>query len=180
VEYVRLRRDAEDILQSVGAAVVNLPDFFGPQVHTGTLQQALADATCGKTMSWIGGRDTPREYVFVPDAMRTVAVLAAHSDAYGERWIIPGAGPLTARQVASIVSDHLGHPVKLRCAGVWALRLAALFMKELKQFLPMVPYYAKPIAYDGSKLGRLLGEQETTPYSEGIGVTLDWLRASHT
>jgi nucleoside-diphosphate-sugar epimerase len=177
VNYVRYRREAEDILQAAGAAVVHLPDFYGPRVHTSTLQQPLQEAMSGKAMSWIGRSDTPREYAFVPDAMRMVAALASKPEAFGESWIIPGAGPLTGNKAARIVGEHLGREVKLRAAGPWMLRLVSLFLKPLKEFMPMVPYYVEPIAYDGSKLERLLGPQRTTPYEEGIRATLEWLKA---
>jgi nucleoside-diphosphate-sugar epimerase len=176
VDYVRHRRAAEDIFLSAGAAVVNLPDFYGPKVHSSTLQQPLADAVTGKAMSWIGGADTPREYVFVPDAMGTVADLAARPEAYGERWIVPGAGPLTGNEAAALAGRALGREVKLRAAGPWMLRLVSLFVPSLRQFLPMIPDYVEPIAYDGSKLRALLGEQEVTPYPDGIRATVAWLR----
>jgi hypothetical protein len=59
-----------------GAAVVHLPDFFGPEVHTSTVQNALEEAISGKPVSWMGQSDTPREAAYVPDAMRIVANLA--------------------------------------------------------------------------------------------------------
>ncbi len=177
VDFVHWRREAEDILQEAGAAVVHLPDFYGPEVHTSTLQQPLREAIEGKPMHWIGSSTTPREYVFVPDAMRTVAELATRPEAYGERWIVPGAGPLTAKDVAEIASEHLGRKVKVRAAGPLMLRIASLFVKPLRPFMPMVPYYVRPIAYDASKLERLLGEQPVTHYREGIVATLDWMRS---
>lgn len=175
-DYVRHRRAAEDLFLAAGAAVVNLPDFYGPKVHTSTLQQPLADAVAGKAMSWIGNADTPREYAFVPDAMRTVADLAGRPEAYGERWIVPGAGSLTGTQAADLTGDALDREVKLRTAGPLMLRLVSLFVPSLRQFLPMIPYYVEPISYDGSKLRSLLGEQVVTPYKDGIRATVAWLR----
>jgi nucleoside-diphosphate-sugar epimerase len=177
VDLVHWRREAEDILQDAGAAIINLPDFYGPHVHSSALQQPLQEAVEGKPMHWIGSAKTAREYVFVPDAMRTVAQLATRPEAYGERWIVPGAGPLTANDTAEIASNHLGRKVKVRAAGPVMLRIASLLVKPLRPFMPMVPYYVQPIAFDGSKLEALLGEQPVTPYTEGIGVTLDWLRS---
>lgn len=176
VEYVELRRAAEDVLEQAGAAVVNLPDFYGPRVHSSTLQQPLTEAVAGGPMNWIGKAGTPREYAFIPDAMRTVAALAARREAYGERWIVPGAGPLTGDDVERIVSEHLGRRVKLRAAGPTMLRLVSWFSRPLRQFMPMVPYYVEPISYDGSKLRALLGEPGVTSYRDGIAATLDWLR----
>jgi len=175
-EWIRQRRAAEDILQEAGAAILNLPDFFGPRVHTSTLQQALSEAAAGKTMNWIGPADLEHEFAFVPDAMATAAKLALHVEAYGERWIVPGSGPITGRQVAGIAGRILGRHVPIRPAGPMMLRLVSLFNKPLREFMQMVPDYQKPITFDASKLAALIGESSVTGYEEGIRQTLASLR----
>jgi nucleoside-diphosphate-sugar epimerase len=52
--WVRYRREAEDVLWGAGAAILHLPDFYGPPVHVSTLQNALNEATSGKTVNWLG------------------------------------------------------------------------------------------------------------------------------
>lgn len=174
---VRLRRQAEEILREAGAAIVNLPDFYGPEVHTSTLQRALAEAVAGKTIHWIGSPETAREYVFVPDAMKAVTELAFCEQAYGERWIVPGPSPITFRRVMEIAASSLGRQSKIRAAGPLALRILSLFVSELRSFLPLVPAYVAPISYDGSKIRALLGDVPTTPYEVAIPRTLEWLAA---
>ena len=176
--FIRLRREAEDVLRDAGAAVVHLPDFFGPEVHTSTVQRALEEAAAGQPMSWIGGQDVERDAIYVPDAMATVAELAARDEAYGSSWIIPGSGPINARRLAALASEHLGRPVKVRAAGALVLRLAALFSPQLRSFLPMVPHYVRPISFDGGRLEALLGPREPTPYEQAVPTTLDWIRDS--
>jgi nucleoside-diphosphate-sugar epimerase len=88
---------------------------------------------------------------------------------------VPGAGPIPLSRVVAIVARHLGRPVKVRGAGPWMLRLASLFVGELRAFMPMAPTYLQPIAFDGTKLRSLLGTLPTTPYEEGIPHTLDGL-----
>lgn len=175
-DWVRYRREAEDILQQAGAAILHLPDFYGPWVHTSTLQQPLHQAAEGKTMNWIGSTSTEREYIYVPDAMRIAARTAKHSAAYGERWILPGSGPLSGKRAAAIAGEVLGSEVKVAGAGPLLLRLVSLFHKPLRGFLQMVPDYVKPISYDASKLRGLLAELRITPYEEGFAKTLAWLR----
>jgi nucleoside-diphosphate-sugar epimerase len=177
--WVRHRRAAEDKLREAGAAIANLPDFYGPQVHTSTLQQALKEAAQGKrTLHWIGRTDTDREYAYIPDAAATIVSLAEHDDAYGEHWLIPTAGPLNGRRVAEIASEALAPKVSIRGAGLATLRLASLFDAELRSFLPMVPQYLKPISYETVKIEGLLGPQHVTRYEDGIRQTLDWLRTA--
>ncbi len=174
-EWIRQRRAAEDILQEAGAAILNLPDFFGPRVHTSTLQQALGEAVAGKTMNWIGPADIVHEFAFVPDAMAIAAELALHDEAYGERWIVPGSGPITGRQVAEIAGRALGRHVAIRPAGPLMLRLVSVFNRTLRGFMQMVPDYRKPITYDAAKLSALIGKPSVTGYEAAIGQTLAWI-----
>ncbi|MGB8435398.1 MAG: NAD(P)H-binding protein [Burkholderiales bacterium] len=171
-EWIRQRRAAEDILQEAGAAILNLPDFFGPRVHTSTLQQALGEAAAGKTMNWIGPADLVHEFAFVPDAMTIAAELALHTEAYGERWIVPGSGPISGREIAAIVGRILGRQVAIRPAGKLMLRLVSLFNRPLRGFMQMVPDYQKPITFDASKLAALIGKPSVTGYEEAIRQTL--------
>ena len=117
--------------------------------------------------------------VFVTDAMRMAVEVAGHESAYGRRWIVPGSGPISGKAIQQIVSEHLGRQVKLRAAGPFLLRLISFFNKNLRDFMPMVPHYIKPISYDGSRLRELLGEVRITPYEQAIGETIDWLRSGH-
>jgi nucleoside-diphosphate-sugar epimerase len=175
--WVRWRREAEDILLDADAAILHLPDFYGPQVHVSTLQNALVEATQGKTVNWLGQADTQREYIYVPDAMRIAAAIGARPQAAGGHWCLPGSGPLTGRQVAEIAGRTLGRPVKLRAAGMAMLRLVGLFKKDLRDFLQIAPNYMKPVRYDASKLAGLVGPPAMTGYETGIAETLKWIAA---
>lgn len=173
--WVVWRRDAEDILFAAGAAILHLPDFYGPHVHVSTLQNALMEAAAGRTVNWLGKPITPREYIYVPDAMRIAAEIGRRSEAFGAHWCLPGSGPLSGLQFADIAGRHLGQRVKVRGAGMMTLRLVSLLNKDLRGLLQIVPEYLKPVHYDAGKLTALLGPQQMTPYEDGIGATLDWL-----
>jgi nucleoside-diphosphate-sugar epimerase len=177
---VRMRREAEDILQQSGAAIAELPDFYGPEVHTSILQQALQEAVSGKTVNWMGSRDIAREHIYVPDAMSVTAELAFQEKAYGERWIVPSAGPITIRRVREIAEKHLGRQVKVRASGLWVLRFVSLFNEKLRSFMPLAPTYLKPVRFDGTKLSTLIGNIPATPYDEAIPRTLDRLSSRTT
>lgn len=174
--WARLRRETEDILRDAGAGIVHLPDFFGPGVHTSTLQLALLDAVHGKPMNWIGPADVARDYIYVPDAMGVVAELLVREQAYGDDWIVPGSGPLSAAQLAAISSKLLQREVRVRAAPPWLLRLFALFRQDLRGLMQIVPDYVKPLAFDGAKLERLLGPGTRTPYPEALAETISAIR----
>jgi nucleoside-diphosphate-sugar epimerase len=172
----RHRRDAEDVLRRAGAAVVQLPDFYGPGVGASTVQRAIDEAAARGGFHWIGGTRVGRDAIYVPDAMRIVTDLAEREEAYGERWLVPGAGPLTAEELAEILGRCLGRPVRARGGPLWLLRLLGTFSPELRDFLPLAPHYARPLRYDGSKLRTLLGETTRTPHDQAIAETLEAVR----
>ncbi len=174
--WFQLRREAEDAMLASGAAVVHLPDFFGPHVHTSTVQNALREAVAGEPVNWLGRADVPREASYVPDAMRIVADLAEREAAYGTDWAIPGSGPLTAERLAAVASGHLGREVSVRAYPAWLLKLLAWVHPALRQARPMIPHYVRPVHYDTTKLRSLLGDPDLTPFEEAIPRTLDWLQ----
>jgi nucleoside-diphosphate-sugar epimerase len=170
--WVCLRREAEDILREAGGAIVHLPDFFGPLVHTSNLQMAVADAVNGKPMNWIGPADVEREYIYLPDAMRDIAELLTREEAYGGDWIVPGSGPLSANELARILTALLDREVRVRATPPGLLRVISLFNKELRGFMQIAPEYVKPISYDGTKLHRLIGETERASYEDALRATI--------
>jgi nucleoside-diphosphate-sugar epimerase len=174
-DWFRWRREAEDEMLSTGAAVVHVPDFFGPDVHTSAVQSALEEAASGGPVHGLGSADTPREAAYVPDAMRVVADLAERDEAYGTDWALPGSGPLSAARLAEIASAHLGRPIKVSAAPGWMLKILALVHPTIRQIRPMIPHYVRPVRYDASKLRGLLGEVRTTPFEQAIPATLDWI-----
>lgn len=171
----RLRREAEDVLLAAGAAVVHLPDFFGPEVHTSSVQRALEEAVAGKPISCLGRAGVEREAAFVPDAMRTVADLAGRDEAYGTDWGVPGNGAPSPRDLARLAGERLGREVPVRCAPPALLRLLALVVPSLRPVVPLAPHYARPVRYDTSKIRNLLGPIERTPLADAVATTLDWL-----
>jgi nucleoside-diphosphate-sugar epimerase len=173
--WVRYRREAEDVLRDAGAAILHLPDFYGPHVHVSTLQNALNEAASGKTVNWLGRADIQREYVYVPDAMRIAVEIGARNEALGEHWSLPGSGALSGRQVVNIIGRRLGRQIKLRSAGMTTLRIVSIFNKDLRGLLQVAPDYMKPVRYDARKLQSLLGPQQMTSYGDGIGNTLAWI-----
>jgi nucleoside-diphosphate-sugar epimerase len=173
--WVRYRREAEDILCDAGAAILHLPDFYGPHVQVSTLQNALNEAASGKTVNWVGRPGVQREYVYVPDAMRIAVDIGARAETNGEHWCLPGSGPLSGQHVAEIAGRDLGRQVKLRSAGMMTLRIVSLFNKDLRGLLQVAPDYMKPVRYDAGKLQGLLGPQQMTSYDDGIGRTLAWI-----
>jgi len=179
-DWFRWRREAEDILHEAGAAVAHLPDFFGPEVHTSSVQIALQEALGGGPINAIGDADARREIAYIPEAMGLVADLAARDAAYGEHWAIPGNGAVSPRDLARIAGEHLGRRIKVRTVAPWLLKVLALVVPALKPVVPLAPHYARGVRYDTAKLRGLLGEGafELTAVEETVATTLAWMADS--
>jgi nucleoside-diphosphate-sugar epimerase len=173
--WARYRREAEDILCEAGAAILHLPDFYGPQVHISTFQNALNEAASDKTVNWIGKADVHREYIYVPDAMRIAAAVGSRAEAFGAHWCLPGSGPLSGGEAVDIAARLLGRSVKLRSVGLTTLRILGLLNRDLRGFLQVASDYMKPVRYEARKLQGLLGPPQMTAYDAGIGETLSWI-----
>jgi nucleoside-diphosphate-sugar epimerase len=171
----RYRREAEDSLLAAGAAVIHLPDFYGPLVHGGLVQRAIEDAYSGGMIRWLGPAEIDREYSFVPDAMEAVVRLSYCPEAFGQRWIIGGNGPLSAKTLASIVGKKLNRAVRISSPGSFALRLQALYDGRARASLRLLPELSKPISFDSSKLESVTGPIATVSHEQGITRTLEWL-----
>jgi len=174
---MRARREAEDIAVAAGGAVLNLPDFYGPEVLLSTLQRALAEVVSGRVANWVGSPKNERDYIYVPDAMHIAAELATREEAYGRRWVVPGSGPASIRWLLGIAGRCLGRQVKVRGTTPIVLKYASVFVPDLRPLRPLLSTYGKPIRFDGSRLFALLGDMPRTPYTEGIPAAVEWLVA---
>jgi len=173
--WFRLRREAEDVILAAGGAVAHLPDFFGPEVHTSSVQVALEAAEAGGPLPWLGGAGVAREVAFVPDVMALVADLARREEAYGQRWALPGNGPVTGRGLARLAAEALGRPVEVQSAPAWLLLALSPFKGELREIRPILRPYSRPVRYDTAKLRGLLGEPAPTPFADAVPATLEWI-----
>ena len=79
----RMRKAQEDLLLAahangkIQAAVLRLPDSYGPGVDKSFLHSAFTAAATGGVANMVGPLDTPHEFVFVPDVGPVVARLTS-------------------------------------------------------------------------------------------------------
>ena len=180
----RMRKAQEDLLLQahaqgrIEAAVLRLPDFYGPGVHNSLLHGAFEAAARGGRADMVGPLDRPHEFVYVPDVGPVVARLIGAPQAFGKVWHLAGAGAITQRDVVSEIERLTGRPLKLRVAGKTALRLAGLFNPFMRELAEMHYLLTDPLLMEDSALHALLGPIAKTPYAQGIRATLNAAMAS--
>lgn len=175
----RMRKAQEDLLLEahaqghIEAAVLRLPDFYGPGVHNSLLHRAFEAAARGGRADLVGPIDRPHEFVFVPDVGPVLARLIDTPQAWGRAWHLAGAGQITQRDIVSEIERLTGRPLALRIAGKTLLRIAGLFDPFMRELAEMHYLLTDPLIMDDSALHTLLGPIAKTPYLQGIQATLE-------
>jgi nucleoside-diphosphate-sugar epimerase len=178
----RMRKEQEDIaLQaqkdgSLQAAVVRLPDFYGPHAENSLANPIFRAALAGRKANWLGSVDLPHEFIFTPDAGRAIVELASRAEAYGEAWNVGGPGTISGREFIAAVYTQAGAKTQWRTAGPALLWVAGWFDPQMRELVEMQYLHQTPVILDDSKAERLLGNLLKTPYRDGIAETLHWMR----
>jgi len=174
----RMRKAQEDILLQahaegrINAAVLRLPDFYGPGVSSSLLHGAAVAAVQGGTADMLGPLEAPHEFVYVPDVGPVVARLVQAAGAWGRVWHLAGAGATTQRALVDEIESATGRKLKLRVAGKTMLRIFGLFNAMMRELVEMNYLMTEPVLLDDSALQRLIGPIRKTSYAEGIRRTL--------
>ena len=178
----RMRKAQEDLLLAadaagkIQAAVLRLPDFYGPGVDKSFLHSAFNAAVTGGTANMLGPLDLPHEFVFVPDVGPVVARLMSMPNAYGRVWHLAGAGVTTQQAIVEEIERQTGHRLRVRAAGKTMLRLLGLFNPLMREMVEMHYLLTDPVLMDDSALQELLGPIHKTPYSDGVRECLAAVR----
>jgi nucleoside-diphosphate-sugar epimerase len=174
----RMRKAQEDLLMQaheeghLRAAVLRLPDFYGPGVEASFLHGAIKAAAQGGTADMIGPLDRPHEFVFVPDVGPVVARLVSTPAAFGKVWHLAGAGVTTQQALVADMERQTGRKLKKRVAGKTMLRLIGLFHPMMRELVEMHYLQTQPVIMDDTALQQLIGPIRKTPYGEGIRMAL--------
>ncbi|QIL83703.1 NAD-dependent epimerase/dehydratase family protein [Diaphorobacter sp. HDW4A] len=173
-----MRKQQEDLLMQahaegrICAAILRLPDFYGPGVEASLLHSAFQAAATGKVADLIGPLDRPHEFVYVPDVGPVVLRLLGHVKAYGKSWHLAGAGVTTQMDVLAMLESQMRRKIRRRVASRIMLRMAGLFSPLLRELVEMHYLIADPLLLDDSALVALIGPIAKTPYAEGVRETL--------
>lgn len=168
----RMRKEQEEILLDCGAAVLHLPDFYGPLAEISFGNMALRAIAAGKPVNWIGSPDTVRQFILITDAVRRVADMIPREELLGRRWNVATTGGITGREFCNIAARLSGRRLRFRTAGANLFRFMGMFNSGMREMVEMVPLYSRPPILDSGALDRQIGPPVATPYEQGIQTTL--------
>jgi nucleoside-diphosphate-sugar epimerase len=177
VEMEQMLADAA--ADGVRSLVVRAGDYFGPQQPRSWLTDVMVKP--GKPLRAVvypGEPEIGHAWAYLPDIGETVARLAdieASLPAFdsvnvGGHWLARGV------EIAEAMRRVSGHPdLPIRRAPWLLYRLAAPFVRVLREVLEMRYLWRVPLRLDDAKLVSLIGPEPHTPLDEAVRQTLSAL-----
>ncbi|GIQ71509.1 NAD-dependent epimerase/dehydratase family protein [Xylanibacillus composti] len=156
--------------------IARLPDYYGATSQQSYLQPTLEGMAARKTTIFIGNLNTPREYVYLPDAAKMIVNLAEREDAYGENWHIPGAGLISGKEIIQIAREVTGSRKLVLPLTKHAIRCLGLFDPFMREVVEIMYLTEKGFVLSGEKYEKRIGPIPATPYRQGLEETLRLLR----
>ncbi|MCH1627759.1 SDR family NAD(P)-dependent oxidoreductase [Ferdinandcohnia quinoae] len=154
----------------------HFPDFYGPNTENAMLTYTFEKMVQQKKAMFVGNQNNAREYLYTPDGAKAIVDLAMHEHAYGQHWNIPATEVITGKEIIKIAKQHLSYEKDVSTVTKGMIRLLGIFDKQMREVVEMLYLTEEPVVLDGSKYEREIGKLPTTPYEEGIGRTLDYMR----
>jgi nucleoside-diphosphate-sugar epimerase len=162
----------------VPVALARGSDFFGPWA-TGSAfgDRVFYPALAGKGASFGGKLDLPHTATYIGDFGRAMVILGEQDEALGQAWHVPNDCPeITQRQLAELIYQETGQPVKASGMGKAMLAAAGLFIPAARESVEMLYEFEKPFVIDSGKFERTFGVK-ATPIEDAIRATVAWYRA---
>ncbi|TFJ91457.1 NAD-dependent epimerase/dehydratase family protein [Lentibacillus salicampi] len=158
--------------ENAKALIVRLPDYYGATSQNSYLQPTLEGMAAHKTSIFIGNMNTPREYVYLPDAAKMIVNIAEKDDAYGENWNIPGAGLISGKEIIQMARKVTGNRKLAIPLNKTAIRLIGLFDPFMREVVEIMYLTKEGFILSGEKYEKRIGPVPATPFKNGLEETL--------
>lgn len=159
---------------ALSAAIVRGSDFFGPHVLNSNFGvRTVLPALQGKSASLTGNIDQPHTVTFIEDFGQAMALVGTSADAMGQAWHVPNAPTITQREMAILLFNEIGRPLKIGTIGKTMMRLAGLFIGPARETVEMMYQFEQPFVVDHAKFAARFGDI-ATPHQLALAKTVDW------
>lgn len=154
---------------SIDALIARAPDFYGPGISSGVLNEAVhSPLKAGKKANWFCSTKKKHSFIWTPDAAKATAILGNDESAYGETWHLPTSDELvTGQQLIEMIAKSLNTKPKTQVAGHLLVKLLGLFDPLMREFSEMLYQYDRDYIFDSSKFLKKY-KFDVTSYDEGI------------
>ncbi|MBO0993785.1 SDR family oxidoreductase [Bacillus sp. SD088] len=158
--------------ENAKALIVRLPDYYGATSQNSYLQPTLDGMAAHKVSIFIGNTNTPREYVYLPDAAKMIINIAENDDSYGENWNIPGAGLIAGKDIIQIARKVTGNQKRVIPLNKSAIRIIGLFDPFMREVVEIMYLTKEGFVLSGEKYEQRIGPIPATPFKKGLEETL--------
>lgn len=171
----RLRVEMEDRLRAAGIPLILLRagDFIDIEGSGNWLDRVLLGNLAKGRLDYPGNPDIPHAWAFLPDLGRAAVALAERRAALDrvEEVLFPGY-TLTGREMARLVAEASGRPVRLSRFAFWPLHLARPFWPLAKGLLEMRYLWTMPHRLDGTRFAAQVPDFRPTPVEAAIAAAV--------
>jgi len=160
----------------VRVAIGRASDFFGAGVVESTLgERVFANAVAGKRADFIGNPDLMHTYSYIPDIAAGLATLGTDERSVGQVWHLPGPDTGTTRQLIDLISNEVGHRVRIRSVPKLMVRAMGLVNPLMRGLAEMSYEFDEPFVLDTTKFTSMFGATGT-PLATAVSETVAWYR----
>ncbi|MBX9754778.1 MAG: NAD-dependent epimerase/dehydratase family protein [Pseudomonadaceae bacterium] len=162
--------------QGVRSVVVRAGDFFGWQAPSSWFQTLLIRPQRQVRSVWFPGEpEVGHAWAYLPDLAQTIVRLVALQARFANFETFHFAGHWTPRSIdmAESIRRAVGNPrLPIRRLPWPLLRLAAPFVRVLREILEMRYLWREPLRLDNRKLLQVLGDEPHTPLDQAVQTSL--------
>ena len=155
------------------ALIARSADFYGPSADKNSVPNMLVfqNIMKKKNPQWLLNADLPHSFTFTTDAARALYLLAITENAYGQTWHLPTKDePITGKTFIRLATTAMQVPNKYSILSKWMIRLAGLFIADIRETYEMLYQNEVPYIFDSSKFEKAFNFKPTS-YEEGIQKT---------
>jgi len=162
----RLQRAAE---HGAKVLILRMGDFIAAKPSQSWLPRLLSEKKKKVILSSPGPKDIKHAWAYVPDAAAMVALLVEKIDKLPAFSVFHFKGySLSLQDMADIIAEQTGKPVKVKPMPWWFLSLLRPFLTAIQGVFEMRYLWQKELLLDDNKLRRTIGD---VPYTE-VGQAL--------
>lgn len=164
----------EVIAGRIVASIARCADFYGVGCDkTGILNILVTNNLAkGKSAQWMGGVNFVHSYTYVPDAAKSLLLIAQDELAWNQVWHLPTANPAyTGKQYIEKVAQFTGAKPKYMVLNKFMLQLFGLFSKPMAELAEMIYQYDRPYIFNSDKFEQHFNFKPTS-YDAGLKATL--------
>jgi nucleoside-diphosphate-sugar epimerase len=160
----------------VRATALRASDYYGPGVTGSALGElTFGRLVAGKKPQVLGSARLPHSFAYIEDVGDAAAVLGTSDVVLGRAWIAPHAPARTQGEMVEAATRVLGTETRPSVISPLMVRLAGLFIPEVRASAEMLYQFTAPFVVDSKRIEREL-TLYPTPIDAGIQRTVAWYR----